>query len=231
MIELFDAYNMPVFKPHAIAMTDMVNESDGQVVMWTQYCLDYSWIVIRLQELLGDLTGKKILDAGCGKGVLQFYLKKLGADVYSCDINDYTKQLQTYNKDVKFTCCNFSDERQFIPFNDNFFDAVVCVSVLEHMLPFHAQWSCQNFAKLIKKGGYVLITTDLYKYRMYTEKHIVFSKSDCTDVFCNDELKLLNDYDNFKDCEQLHFKMSDMFVQNRLIPLLCVPGGVVLTKP
>lgn len=45
------------------------------------YLLDLTWII----SLLGAVKGKRILDAGAGTGVLQWYLAKQGAEVISVD--------------------------------------------------------------------------------------------------------------------------------------------------
>mgnify|MGYP000515983738 CR=1 FL=1 len=45
------------------------------------YLLDLTWIISRL----GDVQGKRIMDAGAGTGVLQWYLAEEGAQVLSVD--------------------------------------------------------------------------------------------------------------------------------------------------
>ncbi len=45
------------------------------------YLLDLSWTI----QNLGAIQGKKIIDAGAGTGILQWYLAKAGAEVYSVD--------------------------------------------------------------------------------------------------------------------------------------------------
>ena len=45
------------------------------------YLLDQTWII----SLLGPVKGKRILDAGAGTGVLQWYLAEQGAEVISAD--------------------------------------------------------------------------------------------------------------------------------------------------
>lgn len=45
------------------------------------YLLDLTWMI----SLLGEVDGKKIMDAGAGTGVLQWYLADKGATVYSVD--------------------------------------------------------------------------------------------------------------------------------------------------
>ncbi len=45
------------------------------------YLLDLTWILARL----GEVSGKRIMDAGAGVGVMQWYLAERGATVYSVD--------------------------------------------------------------------------------------------------------------------------------------------------
>jgi ubiquinone/menaquinone biosynthesis C-methylase UbiE len=45
------------------------------------YLLDLSWTI----QNLGLIQGKKIMDAGAGTGILQWYLAEAGAEVYSVD--------------------------------------------------------------------------------------------------------------------------------------------------
>ncbi len=45
------------------------------------YLLDLSWVIARL----GPLPGQRILEAGAGTGILQWYLAGQGAEVYSVD--------------------------------------------------------------------------------------------------------------------------------------------------
>jgi len=49
------------------------------------YLLDLTWIIYNLQVHLGQVSGKRIMDAGAGVGVLQWRLAREGADVISVD--------------------------------------------------------------------------------------------------------------------------------------------------
>jgi SAM-dependent methyltransferase len=51
------------------------------ISMGWHYPLDWSWII----NHLGKVEGKRILDAGAGRGVLQWYLAEQGAEVLSVD--------------------------------------------------------------------------------------------------------------------------------------------------
>ncbi len=45
------------------------------------YLLDLTWVL----RHIGDVRGKKIMDAGAGTGILQWYLAAMGAEVFSVD--------------------------------------------------------------------------------------------------------------------------------------------------
>lgn len=209
---------------------DKTKKSNGHVSMWTHYQFDYPWIINNLKKLLGDLKGKKILDAGCGKSVLPFYLLELGAEVYSCDINNYEKRLTLYDDRIKFKQCNTGDEYKFFGYPLNFFDAIISVSVIEHMLLIHAKISCENFARALKKDGVLLITTNMCSNFKFTDEYIVYDENAINKIFVNNELELLNDENNFSRYKEIFCEQSRVFVSNRIIPLEYVEGGVVLKK-
>lgn len=48
------------------------------------YALDWLWII----GSMGEIAGKRVLDAGAGIGLLQWYLASKGADVVSVDRSD-----------------------------------------------------------------------------------------------------------------------------------------------
>ena len=72
-----------------------------------------------------------ILDVGCGNGYLLKKLKNLGfKNLYGIDISK--KNIESAkDKGVK---CIYGDVSKKVPFNDNFFDIVIAVAVLEHLL-------------------------------------------------------------------------------------------------
>ncbi|MBN2549654.1 MAG: class I SAM-dependent methyltransferase [Anaerolineales bacterium] len=64
----------------------LVNDLKGlakilELELGWHYLLDLSWII----RNLGTVTGKRIMDAGAGTGLMQWYLAQKGADVISVD--------------------------------------------------------------------------------------------------------------------------------------------------
>jgi 2-polyprenyl-3-methyl-5-hydroxy-6-metoxy-1,4-benzoquinol methylase len=71
-------------------------------------------------------NAKRVLDVGCGQGVLLLLLNELGHECYGLDIAEVSDKLQTVykQKSVKFQSYNI--EVDSLPYTDGFFDAVVC---------------------------------------------------------------------------------------------------------
>jgi methionine biosynthesis protein MetW len=95
----------------------------------------------------------KVLDCGCGDGILGGMLKNKGCDVYGLDISEYAMALAT-ERGVKTASCDLSSDS--FPFQDGFFDAVVFACVLEHIaFPEHA---LREAARVAKDEGIVIVT-------------------------------------------------------------------------
>ena len=110
----------------------------------------------RVISLAGNLSGKKILDAGCGYGELLMEIDRHypGSHIYGVDqINIRTKEVSE-----KLTKCVIKNGniQEKIPFEDNFFDFVFCTETLEHLRkPDHC---LQEITRVLKKTGFIVIT-------------------------------------------------------------------------
>jgi SAM-dependent methyltransferase len=107
-----------------------------------------------------------VLDFGCGAGRLVEAMHEMGVEVYGCDIASYLADDIKVPRD-RFHQLHFSPYR--LPFPDNYFDAVVSTSVLEH-----AQNTEELFLEIhrvLKPGG---LSLHIYPGKWYlpSEPHI-----------------------------------------------------------
>ena len=119
---------------------------------------------------LAELQGKTILEVGCGAGRFTEHLVSSGALVHSVDLSAAVEA----NHD------NISDKPNYriaqadvykLPFNENSFDIVICLGVIQHTpspeKTIHALWN------MVKPGGTLVIDHYTFDW-MYLLKPIMF---------------------------------------------------------
>lgn len=106
-----------------------------------------------------SLEGKKVLDVGCGGGILSEGMARLGAEVTGIDMGEAplsVARLHLYESNLKVTYRQTTAER-FAEENPGSFDVVTCLEMLEHVPdPGSVIASC---ARLVKPGGRVFFST------------------------------------------------------------------------
>jgi 2-polyprenyl-6-hydroxyphenyl methylase/3-demethylubiquinone-9 3-methyltransferase len=106
-----------------------------------------------------QLAGKKVLDVGCGGGLLTEAMARLGAQVTGIDLSDKTlkiAQLHLLESKLPIAYAAASAE-QFVVEHKGEFDALTCLEMLEHVPdPASTVDAC---ARLVKPGGHVFFST------------------------------------------------------------------------
>ncbi len=146
--------------------------------------LEYPWAIVH-----GDFKpGMTVLDAGCGRGIFQYYLARKGCRVSCCDIDGFRsrkllklqrfahglhlaprpdlasrlrRNARSFGVDVDYHI----EPMQRLTWPDATFDRVCSISVLEHIQPQSEQKAAvQELTRVLKPGGLMILTLD------YTEK-------------------------------------------------------------
>ena len=110
-------------------------------------------------DRLASLSGKTVIDVGCGGGILSESMAGMGASVTGIDLSDKALQVAKLHllesgRQVTYRKIAVEDIAEELPAS---FDIVTCLEMLEHVPdPASVIASC---AKLVKPGGHVFFST------------------------------------------------------------------------
>ncbi|MBQ0988411.1 class I SAM-dependent methyltransferase [Streptomyces sp. F63] len=110
-----------------------------------------------MTDLAGDVTGRRILDAGCGSGALSAALRDRGAAVTGIDASAGMLALarRRLGDDADL---HVADLRDRLPFDDGAFDDVVASLVLHYL----EDWgpTLAEFRRVLRPGGRLIASVD-----------------------------------------------------------------------
>ncbi|MDB9380723.1 class I SAM-dependent methyltransferase [Nodularia spumigena CS-584] len=125
-----------------------------------------------MKENFGNLKGSKILDVGCGDGVLTNMLARQGCQTSGIDYSLEAIRYAQLNSDP----CLKIDFRQgsvyALPWTDQTFDIVVSSDVIEHLTDVNK--FLEELVRVTRKGGLVVISTPVrFTERPLDEEHVI----------------------------------------------------------
>ncbi len=138
----------------------------------------------RIVKLFKKKGIKKVLDLGCGSGRHTVYLAKNGFDVYGIDIapvgikltKDWLKQ-EKLRADLKF-----GSIYQKLPYEDNFFDALIAIQVINHGKIENIRKLIKEMERILKPNGLIFITvmqkTSVRNWRINSIKREIYCGDD-----------------------------------------------------
>lgn len=105
-----------------------------------------------IEKFMLPRAGDKILDVGCGKGLLGFFLldKEREIDMVFSDISPESEK---YLAGFNFVKCAVTN----LPFKDNNFDKIFCFHVISHV--GEAKKALEEIRRVAKPGGRLMIVT------------------------------------------------------------------------
>jgi SAM-dependent methyltransferase len=116
----------------------------------TAFPLEYSY------ALLGDMTGKTVVDFGCGSGENSLLLARHGGRVLGVDISESLLQLARRRMDVN----GLAGRAQFVvgsahdlPISDGSVDVVLGIAILHHL---DLMATAREVHRILKPGGFAI---------------------------------------------------------------------------
>lgn len=196
--------------------------------------LEYPWAVVH-----GDFQpGCLALDAGCGRGILMYYLASKGVRMAACDIDcfrskkilkiqqflhrlhlspapDMTSRFRSSARSFGVDIDFHIEPIQRLSWPSEQFDRVFSISVLEHIQPAEEQRrAVQEMARVLKRGGRMILTLD-YAARRTEGKD---------DVFLPEDVRRVIDWSKLEPLEPPKFDVGDWDIHlNRLAEFFSVP--------
>ena len=142
-------------------IAEMYDESFGDEGDYSHKYIIYPGI----KNILGNISGKKIIDLGCGTGTLSRSLYKNGAEVTGIDFSDKMLELALLrNRNIKYIKENLNEN---LSFEDEIFDISLSVMVL-HSLSFIDKCISESFRTLKHKGRFIVVVphmAHIYQFR------------------------------------------------------------------
>mgnify|MGYP000311196846 CR=1 FL=1 len=106
-----------------------------------------------------DLREKKVVDIGCGAGILSRKLRDLGAEVYAVDVSQ--NALKELKKDEYDHITPLHDYVPNSLLPDDAYDLVVATNLIADLDPSEYRMFFSELARIVNSKGYVLCSTSI----------------------------------------------------------------------
>ena len=116
---------------------------------------EYPWALSRAALA----PGARVLDAGCGDSIFPVYLAKQGYDVTALDLEFEGTLGELHHVRIEYVHGTLTA----LPQDDETFETVFCISVIEHLPEEHIPRAMQEMRRVLRPGGKLLLTTDYYE--------------------------------------------------------------------
>ena len=104
------------------------------------------------------LSGLKLIDIGCGGGLICAPMSELGAEVTGLDANEHNiKAATSYAKRTKLNIEYINDTIEEYIKSPKKYDIVLCLEVIEHVA--NQKEFVNNISKLVAPGGVLIFST------------------------------------------------------------------------
>lgn len=109
----------------------------------------------RLKYIVRNFSERKrILDVGCGTGLLACGLQSYGFDVYGLDISQKMIEIASKRLQPGRAFCSNAEK---IPFPSEYFDGIICIATLHHISSDRVYHVLCEMSRVLKPQGRLLI--------------------------------------------------------------------------
>ena len=116
---------------------------------------EYPWAL----ERAALPPGSRVLDAGCGDSIFPVHLAEQGHQVTAVDL-EFTGTLgELHGVPIEYLHADLTR----LPLEERSFDAVFCISVIEHLPEEQVPTAMRELRRVLRPGGRLLLTTDFYE--------------------------------------------------------------------
>ncbi|KKU83897.1 MAG: Methyltransferase type 11 [Candidatus Amesbacteria bacterium GW2011_GWC2_47_8] len=130
---------------------------------------DKEFYIERYEKILGLLPKIRQGDVGLEVGLAgvilaitvrrMFGLKRLYALEHPAAVKQFSRRYLGSLKKEKIILSGVDLHRRRLPWKDRFFDFVICSEVIEHLIPADVPGFFSELRRVMKKGGWVVVTT------------------------------------------------------------------------
>ncbi len=146
------------------------------------------------KEILGDNSGKKVLEVGCGRGSISSYFAQNKFDCTLLDISSSVIEVAKKIFEETGHKANFVvGDALNLPFQDNEFDVIVSIGLFEHFENLDSLIS--EHQRVLKKGGRVLAYVVPENKKNIQAKYLLINKvlKFISSIFVKDGKKYMKD--------------------------------------
>jgi 2-polyprenyl-3-methyl-5-hydroxy-6-metoxy-1,4-benzoquinol methylase len=122
-----------------------------------------SYLNPKVLSMLATLKPKRILDIGCGNGVLCDQIKQAGYSIVGMDFDQVGIEIARKNfSDINFYSYGVQDDPTILTKEEGLFDMVISTEVVEHLFAPHLLM--EYAAAVLDKKGFLLVSTPYHGY-------------------------------------------------------------------
>ena len=143
------------FFAHTLQHLDALERRDSISYLHPSKRWEYPWALDRACLA----PGSRVLDAGCGASIFPVFLAKLEHQVSAVDLEVPEGLDRAHGVTIDYRRAGLTE----LPFPDRHFDAVFCISVIEHLGHQGVPHALQELRRVVRPGGRLLLTTDFYE--------------------------------------------------------------------